>query len=100
MTLEEKLIDLGFIRRDSKILDSYILDISYTPTEIKELSISTELGNQYVYIRQGDKGKAHWEVDLVCIYNSDYMGNLTVEYIEKLVEVIKPKIKESLRYDK
>lgn len=97
MTIEEKLIELGFIRRDSKILDSYVLDISYNSEEIKELSISTELGNQYVYIRQGQIEKKHWEADLVCIYKSDYMGNLTIEYIEKLVEVIKPKIKESLK---
>ena len=78
-SLRNWLLDNGF----EKDINLFVLE-SYNKSFIfnKTLEISISFGNQHVYIRE------NLDLDLVCIYNSDVNGNLTVEYLEQLIKVI------------
>jgi len=74
--LRQWLLDNGFIKNQNLILDSYLLNFNYN----NEIIINIQLHNQYVWIKDGE--------NLSTIYNSDFQGNLTIEYLELLLKVI------------
>lgn len=87
---EAFLIDFGFKKIQSLILPSYEINISRHPGTFKTLSCTIQQGNQYVTLREGEKQKDRMNDDLVNVYNSDYDGELTCEYIQALYNLLKP----------
>lgn len=86
MTLEEQLLELGF----TKEVMCYSISISRDPKHYKVISVSPQLHNQYVYIREADGDEDIRLYDeVVTIFNSDYDGELKIEWIEKLVNLLK-----------
>ena len=91
--LDNFLITKGLTKIENKIFGNiYTLSIKWYDIPYKELSICTAVGNQYVYIKEVDENVPHEESQMVCIYNSDLQGNLTIEYLELLLQVINYKI--------
>lgn len=87
--LEQHLLDLGFKLEKNLIIDRYTLDISFNPMfEFRQLSVTTEQGNQYIMIRQGDLERPRHEDECCTLFNSDYQGELTLEVIDDLVKVL------------
>lgn len=93
-SIEDFLLSNGFTKVDSIILPSYTLDISNFESEFKQLSVTVEPHNQYVSIRCGDLVAKRHEDEIITIYNSDINGELTIEYLTKLIEVMIWKIKK------
>lgn len=92
--LDNFLITKGLTKIESKILGNiYTLSIKWHDMTFRELSICTAVGNQYVYIREIELGVPHEKSEIVTIYNSDLQGNLTIEYLELLLQVINYKNK-------
>ena len=90
MITEEFLLSIGYVKHESLVLDSYALSITKFPdTELKQISCTIEIGNQYVYVRQGLLHEKRNADDVVAIFNSDTHGVLTNEWIEKLVNLLK-----------
>ncbi len=79
---EKLMLDFGFEKHKSLIMDSYTIDISSYESEYKVLSVNIEKHNQFVYVRQGDKDKCRSEDDLVSIFNSDFNGELFIHDIQ------------------
>lgn len=87
--LIKTLDDLKYKQVGKGIFLSYDLDISYFDNDYKVISVAPSLGNQYIYIRQGDEDKPREEDKLICIFNSDIHGELTSEYITNLTKILK-----------
>lgn len=88
---EQFLLDNGFEKISSLIIDSYTYNLSHNPDyDFKQLSVNIEMGNQYVFLRQGDPEVDRANDDVITIYNSDYHGDLTCEYIQALLPVLNP----------
>lgn len=92
--LDNFLITKRLTKIENKIFGNiYVLTIKYGDIPFRELSICTSISNQYVYIREIELGVPHEESEMVTIYNSDLQGNLTIEYLELLLQLINYKNK-------
>ena len=82
---EEILLKCGFEKQGLKILEFYKKSISWNST-FKEISISIQHGNQYVYLReQNDELPNDRMADnIICIFNSDIHGKLYLHKIQNL----------------
>lgn len=87
----EWLIENGFTFVPSHILPNYYISISNYPSNFKIISLTIEFGNQYVYVREGDKEKPRHEDGVVTLFNSDFNGPLTIEFVETLYNLLKKK---------
>lgn len=87
----EWLIENGFTFIPSPIIPSYSISISNYPGNFKIISLTIEFGNQYVYVREGDKGKSRQEDNVVTLFNSDFNGPLTIEFVDTLYNLLKKK---------
>lgn len=86
---EKELLDLGFKLVPSPITDSYTLNVSFMPEfEYKELSVTIQPGNQYMFIRQGSVEQDMYKDDLVTLFNSDSQGELTIDIVKRMVDVL------------
>ncbi len=85
-TLEEGLIQLGFGPK-GRITNSYELSITRS-TFRKVISVAPNIGNQYVYIIEGVRGEPRLDDDIVTVYNSDYDGELSIEWIKQLKDLL------------
>ena len=83
---EEILLRCGFSVKKSPILDFYHISISWNG-DYKEISLSIELGNQYVYLREQNDELPNDRLadNVVCIFNGDIHGKL---YLHKLQNII------------
>jgi len=83
---EEILLKCGFEKKGSKIIDFYNKSISWNST-FKEISISIQQGNQYVYLReQNDELPNDRLADsIVCIFNGDIHGKLYIHKIQNII---------------
>jgi hypothetical protein len=70
---EEWLLKFGFTKNESKIVDSYSISISKLGT-LKELSVTIQLGNEYVMIREGENDKPSSEDSIITLLNGDTHG--------------------------
>lgn len=77
-SLRDWLLNSGFTEYKHFILNSYTKAYGID----RELSISTDFGNQYIYVKDNK------DDSVVSIYNSDINGNLSIEYLEQLVKTI------------
>lgn len=66
------------------IIHSYAFNMPATKNQFKELSVQPQLGNQYIYVREGQLASKRHDDDVVCIYNADYMGRITLHYFQNL----------------
>lgn len=80
---------MNFIKQPSLIKDSYTLNISRLPFIFKEICVYTQKHNQFVYLREGDLKNCREEDNLVTIFNSDLNGELTINWIKNLVNLLK-----------
>ena len=85
---EQEILDLGFAKQPNLIIDNYTLDLSFNEFEFKSLSVTIEQGNQYVFIRQGSIEEPRHKDDVVTVFNGDSQGQLTLEYLKDLCEVL------------
>ena len=54
----------------------------------KSMSITIEQGNQYIYIKEHDFNNYKIINDLVCVFNGDKHGRLTLHYLQNLYNVL------------
>lgn len=82
---EEILLKCGFKKQGLKILDFYNKSISWNET-FKEISLSIQQGNQYVYLReQNDELPNDRMADnIICIFNGDIHGKLYLHQLQNL----------------
>jgi hypothetical protein len=81
---EEWLIDLGFTKNPSKIINSYSIDVSWYDESYKVLSLTLDKGNQYIYVREGDKDGDRSDDDIICIHNGDLHGDILIHKIQNI----------------
>jgi hypothetical protein len=62
------------------VLPSFIINL----TRRRRLAISVEPGNTYIYLQEYDENDYRKVLDLVCLFNSDYDGELYVHYLQNL----------------
>lgn len=91
----EVMIALGFTCVSSVIMPSYIIDISNFKEEYKVISVYIQKGNQYIYVRAGEKDKSREQDDLITIFNSDVNGVLTLEKIHRVYNALTDKTLKS-----
>jgi len=86
---EEILLKCGFSVKKSPILDFYDISISWNET-FKEISLSIEQGNQYVYLReQNDELPNDRMADnLICIFNGDIHGKLYLHRLQNIIHAL------------
>lgn len=87
---EDELFELGYIKNNSIISNNYSLNISRWNGCFKEISIFTDPNSQFIYLREGDLTNRRENDDVITIFNSDFDGELTIDYIEKLTNLLKP----------
>lgn len=85
--LGEELKQYGFQKVHSKILDSYVLDISRHEEERYQIVCTIQTGNQYVYIRQDSLFDTD-DKNLVTVYNADYSGPLKINFLLELYHAL------------
>lgn len=85
---EDWLLDFGFTKHNSIILDSYSISISDNEFEFKEISVNIEAGNQYIYLRQGGIKEPRHEDDVVTLFNGDKNGKLFVHVLQNIYSSI------------
>ena len=78
-TLRDWLLNNNFNKTSPtpSLIETYGIKFNHN----KFLEIHIDMGNQYVWIRDKD-------ANVVTVYNSDIQGNLTIEYLELLLQVI------------
>lgn len=86
---EEILLRCGFSVKKSPILDFYHISISWNG-DYKEISLSIELGNQYVYLReQNDELPNDRMADnIICIFNGDIHGKLYLNQLQNIFHAL------------
>jgi hypothetical protein len=84
---EEWLVNkfIGFTKRGI-ILASYSIDISWNKNEFREITVTIESGNQYVYLRSGELNKPREKDDVITIFNGDYHGKLYVHTLQNIYQ--------------
>lgn len=87
---ENWVLNLGFEKHESLILDSYYINIG-NGYNYKALSINIEHGNQYVFLREGELDGNRDDDDVVMVRNGDLNGKLYVHYIQNLYSTITDK---------
>ena len=90
MITEQEILELGFTKRPNQlIIDSYMISVALNPYEFKELSVTIQQGNQYVFIRQGSaENERREEDDVVTLFNGDSQGELTYNLLKQICEVL------------
>ncbi len=94
---EKLMLEFGFEKHDSLIMDSYTINISPFESEYKVLSVTIEKHNQYIHLRNGDKEKDRAEDALITIFNSDVNGELFVHDIQNFYYILSGKKELVLR---
>lgn len=82
---EEWLFKFGFMEVASSILlPSFMANISWSNADFKVISVCPEKGNQYIYLRHGEKNAPRENDDIICVFNGDVNGTLYVHTLQNL----------------
>jgi len=87
---EDMLIESGFKKHETIIIDSYSISISNFAGSYKVLSMTIENGNQYIYVREGDSDNRN-EDDVVNIFNGDINGPIYFHHVQNLYSLLSGK---------